>query len=656
MKLIDLKLENFQAIKSAEYTFDGMSASIYGDNATGKTTIFNAITWLLFDRPSTGAKNFTPKTKGIDGDLHYLNHSAEATFDVNGSHVTLKKVYHENYKKRRGSATEEFDGHGVDYYVDGVPTKEKDFQAMLISFCGDAEKMKMLTMLDYFPERMAWNARREILLEVCGDVTDDAVIASASELAALPDILKMPGSGNQRYSVEDYKKIAQATKADINKQIQSIPGRIDEAEKAIPDTAGIDPEQIDRQLTDIGVKLEQKRTIKTLSLAGTNGVGMIMQEISAAKAELAEHRATYAEKSSGKNDGLLMKINNLVNEGIGESNAAKNARNNKERVQRDLIRMRDLRTQLLEDYSAVQAERWDDDAETCPSCGQRLPEENIQRLRDEFNVRKSKRLEAINRRGNAEASKNMIANAEANAAAYEADAERHAAAVSDIDKQIENLRAQLITPEPFENTDDFLALSAKIADLQAKEQRARENAADATKTITDEIQALYDEADILREKKALIKVAAAQRERIEDLKRNEKALGERYEQLDYGVYLCDLFTKTKVSLLTNRINSKFKRVRFRLFVEQINGGVKEDCEVMIPTNNGKLVPFAFANNAARINAGLEIINTLSHHWGIEMPVFIDNAESVTRILQMDTQVIRLVVSEPDKQLRLELGI
>lgn len=119
----------------------------------------------------------------------------------------------------------------------------------------------------------------------------------------------------------------------------------------------------------------------------------------------------------------------------------------------------------------------------------------------------------------------------------------------------------------------------------------------------------------------------------EELKRSEKALAERYEKLEYGVYLCELFTKTKVRMLTERINGKLKNVRFRLFREQVNGDIKDDCEVMIPTEDGNRVPFTFANNAARINAGLEIINTLSHHWGIEMPVFIDNAESSTKLLQ-----------------------
>jgi len=103
MRLKTLVLENFQGMKSATFDFEGQSASIFGENATGKTTVFNAVTWLLFDRPSTGAKNFTPKTKGPTGDLHYLDHSAEGQFIMDdGRLVTLRKVFHENYKKKRG--------------------------------------------------------------------------------------------------------------------------------------------------------------------------------------------------------------------------------------------------------------------------------------------------------------------------------------------------------------------------------------------------------------------------------------------------------------------------------------------------------------------------------------------------------------------------
>ena len=249
MKINTLRLENFQGIKAATFDFKGQSASVYGDNATGKTTLFNALTWLLFDRPSTGAKGYTPKTKGPDGDVHYLDHAAEAQFTMDGGRlVTLRKVFHENYKKKRGSATEEFDGHSVDFFIDGVPVKEKEYTAALLGFCGGAEQMKMLTMPHYFPEDMPWEARRKILLEVCGDVTDTEVIASNGELGELPTYLLMPGTADQHYTVDEYKKIAAAQKADINKQLLGIPGRIDEAQGAIPEET-IDVAAIDAQLS-----------------------------------------------------------------------------------------------------------------------------------------------------------------------------------------------------------------------------------------------------------------------------------------------------------------------------------------------------------------------------------------------------------------------
>lgn len=105
-------------------------------------------------------------------------------------------------------------------------------------------------------------------------------------------------------------------------------------------------------------------------------------------------------------------------------------------------------------------------------------------------------------------------------------------------------------------------------------------------------------------------------------------------------------------MLDEKINSVFKNVRFQLFVDQINGGIKEDCEVLVPSEGGRLVPFSLANNAGRINAGLEIVDTLAKHFKFSMPIFIDNAESVTRLYDTTSQIIRLVVSEQDKSLRL----
>ncbi len=656
MKLLTLKLENFQGLKAEEFKFDGHSASIYGDNATGKTTVFNAITWLLFDKASTGAKNFTPKTKGPDGDLHYLDHAVEAVFRMDdGRIVTLRKVFHENYKKKRGSATEEFDGHSVDFYIDGVPTKEKEYTATLLAFCGNAEKMKMLTMPNYFPEELPWDARRRILLEICGDVSDNDVINSTPELKELPRFLLMPGTTNQYYTVDEYKKIAAAKKTDINKQLQDIPGRIDEAQRAIPDTAGINVAAIDRKIKELTEQKSQLEVEKAQAINGDITTATIRNQIAEANAKLAEARAAYATKTSSLNEGTYTAINNIKREQIAVKNRLQDTKNDLERTQRAVERLKSHRESLISDYMAVQAETWDETNETCPTCHRLLPEEDIQRLREAFNLQKSRRLEAINVQGQKEASKEMIAEQDAKIAELKAQIKEDEQLIEDCEQQIAALQRQLQTPAPFESTEEYARITAQIAAYREEERDKGKYINSIIEDLTSRIQALYGAIREQQELKARLDIAAAQKERIAELEKREKALSAQYEEIEQGVYLCELFTKAKVGLLTERINSKFQSVRFRLFQEQLNGGVKDDCEVMIPTEDGRMVPFTFANNAARINAGLEIIDTLSRHWNLTMPVFVDNAESVTRLIQMDTQVIRLVVSEQDKTLRTEVA-
>lgn len=657
MKLLTLRLENFQGLKSEEFEFDGRSASIYGDNATGKTTVFNAMTWLLSDKASTGAKNFTPKTKGPDGDLHYLDHAAEAAFKLSdGRIVNLRKVYHEVYKKKRGSSTEEFDGHTVDFYIDGVPAKEKEYAATILSLCGGSvEKIKMLTMSNYFPEEMNWDARRKILLELCGDVSDEDVITSTPELKDLSKFLLMPGTTNQYYTVDEYKKIASAKKTDINKQLQDIPGRIDEAQRAMPDIAGLDIKAIDSKIKELNTQKSNLETEKAQALAGDLTSAAIRNQISEANARLAEARAAYATKNSSLNEGTYTAISSLKKEQIAVKNRLQDAKTDLERAQRTIERLNSHRDSLVSDYMAIQKETWDEGNETCPTCQRTLPEEEIQRLCEAFNLQKSKRLEKINIQGQKEASKEMIADLAEKAKELKEQIKQDGQIVEDYEQQIAALQNQLQTPAPFESTEEYAKITAQIAAYRNEENDTSKKTEAIAEGFTERIQALYGEIRAQEDLKTRIAIAASQKERIAELEAREKELSRQYETLEQGLYLCEVFIKTKVSLLTDRINSKFQSVRFRLFIEQQNGGVKEDCEVMIPAEGGRMVPFTFANNAARINAGLEIIDALSSHWGLAMPVFIDNAESVTRLLQMDTQVIRLVVSEADKKLRMEVA-
>lgn len=657
MKLYRLTLNNFQGIKSLSFDFpEGRSASIYGDNATGKTTCYNALTWLLFDKASTAAKNFTPKTKGPDGDLHHLDHSAEAVFVTDtGRQITLKKTYHESYKKKRGSAMEEFDGHTVEYEVDGVPVKEKEFTATVIGFCGgDTEKPKMLTMPDYFPEQLSWDTRRKILLEICGDISDDEIIAANDDLKELKDFLRMNGTAEQYYTTDEYKKVAAARRGEINKQLTEIPARIDEAEKAIPDTTGLNAEEIDQNIASLQRKRDSLAAEKAEAAAGGTAAATLRTQIADIRTKLAEGKAAHTKAQNDQNADIDADILLAKREVSEARRAAEDIRTDIDRAEAKKKRLEATREQLLEAYHEISATRWDEGQEICPTCHQQLPAEQIEKMREDFNLRKSQRLEEINKRGKTEASKTAIAELEAHIGdlrkkATEADEVRKTA-----EAKVEALAGRRVEPTTYETTEEYATLTAQIADLEAKIEDEGKCTSEAVAAVEAKIKAVDGAIRDERDKQMQLTMAENQHRRIAELEKQEKRLGGEFEELEKGLYLCDLFTKKKVSALTERINGKFKRVRFRLFIEQLNGGLKEDCEVMIPRDDGTLVPYTFANNAARINAGLEIINTLAEHWNIRMPVFIDNAESVTHLENSDTQIIRLVVSEADKKLRLEV--
>ena len=653
MKLVDLYLSNFQGIRAMKIFFDGRSAAIYGDNATGKTTLYNAITWLLFDKAGNGAKNFTPKTKGPDGDLHHLEHSAEATFLVDGCRIILKKTFREVYKKKRGSASEEFDGHTVDYYVNGVPVKEKEYTAAVLAACGgDAEIPKLLTMPDYFSEGIPWEARRRILLEVCGDVSDDAVIASKDELRDLLEVLLMPGSTDRRYTVDEYRRVAGARRTEINRRLDAIPVQIAEAERAIPEIGAVSREELDSAvlcLTDTHSRLLTERAEIESGNTVTADLRRRMAEVECTKAEA---RSRHITEQAHVNDALDEEIR-AAQKTLAEVEMELGSIKNDMTVARTrLEHMKATRDELLAEYDRIAAETWDEAEAVCPTCHRPLPEEDAEHLHERFNLRKSRRLEEINTKGKREASRAMIEEIEASLAGLDARMREIPARREELEAAIRELEARRIAPLRFEDTNGYHAYEMELTSLRERLENGKHATDEAVAAVNDRIWAVEAELRERNAELARLELRDTQKARIATLEAEKRRLAVEFERLERGLYLCDLFTRTKVSYLTEHVSAHFKTVRFRLFHEQINGGLAEDCEVMIPTADGRMVPYTFANSAARINAGLEIIDVLSRHYGVEMPVVVDNAESVTRLDPVSAQVIRLYVSEHDKSLRI----
>lgn len=637
MTIISLSLKNFQGIKEKTFNFNGKNAYIYGDNGTGKTTVYNAFTWLLTGKASTGVKNYSPQTIGTHG----LDHEVKGIFSEDSTNFELMKIYHEVWKKKKGSVTKELAGYSTDYYIDGVLTKEKDYNARVQEFFGSDDRIRCLTMPEYFAEGLSWEERRKILIDICGDISFEKVIEANEKLGVLPDLL-------EGHTVDEFKKIQTAREKDINRQLNSLPARIDEATKAIPDVIGT-VEELTANRVSYQNTIDQLLNEKSELLASDSTQSLNAKKKAEIIAQIDEARHNYLLQVSESMNAYNKKHDKLM-ENISRT-----------RKDESLLSMKIMKMNVVINNMKLQREEcakawkqahelvWEEENEFCPTCGQQLPADKIQTLKEVFNTRKSDALIKAKEEGQ-KFSKERISEKD-----HEKDnAEKMKIAkgleIQELSEELKILEDNTPIYKDFEETDEYKALKTKLDEADTAKE-SDEN----SQEIQNIDSRIKDIEETLRKCNALLQaheLAKTQIQRIDELSEQQKELAKEYEDAERNIYLCDIFIKEKVRLLDENINSKFKKIRFKLFTEQVNGGIKDDCEVLVPCGD-KLIPYRFANNAARINAGLEIIDTASKHWNIGVPVFIDNAEAVTKLAEYeDMQLIRLVVSEKDKELRM----
>ena len=202
IKIKRLVLENFKCHKSLKLDFEGGNAAIYGDNASGKTSIYDALTWLLFGKDSQGNGEKNIEIKPLDSFGEVKDHDAitavEAVFIVNGAEITFKRTYQEVWTTKRGSSEATYDGNTSEYYVDGVPCKKFAF-ADKVNELVDEDTFRMLTSVSHFANGITWQERRAVLFRIAGVMDDAQIMATDEKFKPLIDSMG-------RLSLDDYKK------------------------------------------------------------------------------------------------------------------------------------------------------------------------------------------------------------------------------------------------------------------------------------------------------------------------------------------------------------------------------------------------------------------------------------------------------------------
>jgi len=653
VRLLALRLRNFKGVRQFELQPDGWDVTVFGDNGTGKTTLADAFMWLLFGKDSQNRADFEVKTLGPDGQpIHNLEHEVEAVLRLDdGREVTLRKVYREKWTRKRGSAVAEFTGHTVDHYIDGVPTKQSDYSEFIDRIAPE-KVFRLLTDPLYFNTQLHWQERRRILLEACGDVSDQDVIAADSRLAPLPDILK-------GRSVDDHRKVVMARRAEINRELDRIPVRIDEVRRGLPELPASDRADVEARLAELRSR-RQELSEELVRVESGGQTAELQRQLAEVQAELraAGLRAQEAASAAVAEDKRrLRELEDQLDAALRRMSRLDADQRQAEAEAAELERRIAAKRQEWHEVNSLQyagpppAEV----ADSCPACGQALPADQVEAARARaqadyearlarFNETKAAELERIQQEG--KALRAQLDETRTGIERRTAEIQQARAEAATLQQQVEELRQRIAHVQPALDTPEMRRLRERERDLTTQITLLRQSVADRLAELRGDIRSLDDQIRAVEGSLARFDQHEQGLARIAELEAEERRLAAEFEELERQLHLMDLFVQAKVRLLTDRINAKFQFARFQLLRTLVNGGVEECCET---TYNG--VPYQSLNHGARLNVGLDIINTLAQHYGFAPPVWIDNAESVTNILPTRGQQIRLVVSAGDRTLR-----
>lgn len=640
MKSIILKtliLRNFKGIKDLRVDFNRVT-DISGDNAVGKTTIFDAFTWLLFDKNSLDAKDFEIKTLDKNNNvIHGLEHEVSALLNIDGVEKKLSKIYKEKWTKKRGEAEKQLTGHTTDYYIDDVPVKKVEFQEAIGNII-DEKLFKLITNPLYFSTILNWKDRRNVLLSIIGDVDVMDVIKGNNTLNGFDTLL-----GEK--TVDDLKKTLAARKRKINQDINSIPVRIDELDKSI---LNLDFEALEDELKLKNKELKQVED----KLYDSTKLGDVVLEKQQKLFNLKNMLQSIEYKAESQANRPKKELEALLDEKAYElKDILRKVSTLEERLvsikfKRDLVKdqMDSLRNTWHEEK--LRTLEFNENEFVCPTCKREFEADDIEAkkesLIEQFNISKSKKLADINNKGVAkktefEEIENQISN-------LETEIEETKVKASGLEEEVKGIKVKLDSFKPsIVLGEEYKKVSCEIADLEV-EINDNTSTKELISNLRREKAELVDAIDNIKAKLTYREKNKATLERIEELKDEERKLAETLAKVEKEEFQCETFIKAKVKLMEDSINEKFKYVSFKLFNTLVNGAVEECC---VATVNG--VPFDSVNNAGKINAGIDIINTLCNHYGVNATVFIDNAESVNELLECESQVVRLIVSK-DKTL------
>lgn len=644
IKLKSLILVNFKGVRNLEVVFTDQRTIISGDNGTGKTTIFDAFTWLLFGKDSTGRSDSNFNIKTIDPltkkPILHLEHSVTGVISVDGKEMKLQRNYVEKWVKPRGTTEETLKNHETEFYLNDVKlATKKEYESEVAAILTE-DIFRMITNPFYFIS-LKVDAQKELLFDMAGGISDDEVAAIKPEYIEL--LAQLSGRSLSQFS----KEVAAKKKA-CNNVLAVIPSQIDTARRLMPESEDWEALEIELQkkkqrLTEIDNQITDKSKINEQE---NQRKLEIQRTIGDKRMSLVNRQNEIRASAGAERNEVMMKLKDLEYNHKSETRDLELNRSSLSNCESEIQRIEDTLSVLRNEYRKINAEtiQYPEGAFVCPTCKRQLEVDDIEAKQNEllanFNQNKAKRLKENKDKGFSlvELKKKKEAERDSIISKIKESEDRIVLIEREIEVQKANMPEVPDVDAMIKNDPTCISLNNEIADLN-NQLNIESKPVDvselrfAKSSLDDNIQELYKRL--------------AKRDQIERAKKEIEELEEKRIQnnqakadLEKWEFTVMSFQKDKDAKLIEKINSMFEVVSFSFVTEQLNGGEKLTC---VCTVNG--TPYPDVNTAGKVNAGLDIINAICKYKGVSAPIFIDNSESVNKIIPTISQVINLVVSK-----------
>ncbi|MDL2248618.1 hypothetical protein LJB89_02865 [Tyzzerella sp. OttesenSCG-928-J15] len=642
-RITKISIKNFQVIDSLEIE-PGFITTIIGDNGKMKTSILNAIMWALFNRAVTNESGFNPKPIDELGEVHHLTTSVVLEIEcTTGGILTLERTMFEKWTVR----TKKFDKNDYGYFIDNESVGSQDYFEFITKRAGGTIERAQSAMIPEFfsSDLSAIERRRELMLLVDKTTIGDILQAAKDErYKGLIEYLGIPEDSDLSavYDIEDWIQTAERNRKNTQKELDTIPTRIDEARMAIPTYVYDQPlslEQVNETLQQNNVELGAVERQRDELLRNNESDNALDNEILKAERDVLEFINRHNKAISDATEDTTHKMHGAV-KAMSETQASI-AQYEREinSLQAEIRCLTQQRKDLLMQYNNTKGQEWNTSNNICPSCNRELPATEIEAHVLQFTNDKKRKLADINKKGKL-CSQALIDEKQA-LLEERTKSKNFMLEALDVQQNLISECKQAIekATKPVEDDVDYIRLKKQLDTLKAQQSEKAKSVKATSAEINLKISELKSTISQLQKLQQDFMYAHKQKTRISELENDMDKKEKALQRLIEGITLARQFAR---DLLERKVNDRFKSIRFRLFELNTSKSAlneyKDICEVLVLGDRGQLIPYRIANRAARINCGIEVIEALTEAWGFSLPILIDNAESVTKRKRTDRQV------------------